>query len=157
WRRRHLRRHVLLCDLPCIRRPGVVRPNSGAHVRRARAPRRAEQHPRQLAPVLPDRIHPGTRRPARHDRARRVTLPEPSMSATTVGVEKREAVAIVTLNRPDISNALNLQMGMDLLAAAMACERDPGTRAVVLTGAGKHFCFGGDLRAMVSKGVAIEA
>ena len=54
----------------------------------------------------------------------------------------------MTLNRPDSANTLNLQMAMDLLAAAMTCARNPAVRAVVLTGAGRHFCFGGDLRAM---------
>jgi 2-(1,2-epoxy-1,2-dihydrophenyl)acetyl-CoA isomerase len=79
------------------------------------------------------------------------------MSASTVDVATRGAVAIITLNRPDNGNALNLQMGMDLLAAAMACGRDPTTRAVVLTGAGKSFCFGGDLRGMIAKESSIEA
>ena len=72
------------------------------------------------------------------------------MSAPTVQVETRGAVALVTLNRPDSGNTLNLQMAMDLLAAAMTCARNTAVRAVVLTGAGRHFCFGGDLRAMAS-------
>jgi 2-(1,2-epoxy-1,2-dihydrophenyl)acetyl-CoA isomerase len=76
------------------------------------------------------------------------------MSAPTVQVETRGAVALVTLNRPDAGNALNLQMGMDLLAAALACARNPAVRAVVLSGAGRHFCFGGDLRAMASRDTA---
>jgi 2-(1,2-epoxy-1,2-dihydrophenyl)acetyl-CoA isomerase len=73
------------------------------------------------------------------------------VSAPTVQVETRGAVALVTLNRPDEGNALNLQMGMDLLAAALACARNPAVRAVVLCGAGRHFCFGGDLHAMASR------
>jgi len=72
------------------------------------------------------------------------------VSAPTVQVETRGAVALVTLNRPDSGNALNLQMAMDLLAAAMTCARNSVVRAVVLTGAGRNFCFGGDLRAMDS-------
>jgi 2-(1,2-epoxy-1,2-dihydrophenyl)acetyl-CoA isomerase len=75
------------------------------------------------------------------------------MSTPTVDVETRGSVAIVTLNRPGQANTLNLQMGMDLLAAAMTCARSPAVRAVVLTGAGKNFSFGGDLRGM-SKGGA---
>ncbi|MBV9344637.1 MAG: enoyl-CoA hydratase/isomerase family protein [Gammaproteobacteria bacterium] len=70
------------------------------------------------------------------------------MATETVRLETRGAVALLTLNRPDEGNALNLQMAMDLLAAALACARDGALRAVVLTGAGRHFCFGGDLRAM---------
>ena len=56
-------------------------------------------------------------------------------------------MALVTLNRPESGNALNLQVAMDLLAAAMTCARNAAVRAVVLSGAGRHFCFGGDLRA----------
>ncbi len=69
------------------------------------------------------------------------------MSAPVVQVETRGAVALVTLNRPESGNALNLQVAMDLLAAAMTCGRTAAVRAVVLTGAGRNFCFGGDLRA----------
>lgn len=79
------------------------------------------------------------------------------MSASTVLVETRGSVAIVTLNRPDNANTLNLKMACDLLAAALICERSRDIRAVVLTGAGKHFCFGGDLRGMMSEGAAIDA
>ncbi len=73
------------------------------------------------------------------------------MAAPSVQVETRGAVALVTLNRPDSANTLNLQMAMDLLAAAMICARTAAVRAVVLTGAGRHFCFGGDLRAMATR------
>jgi len=76
------------------------------------------------------------------------------MAAPTVQVETRGAVALVTLNRPDSGNALNLQMAMDLLAASMTCARNRAVRAVVLCGAGRHFCFGGDLRAMASRDTA---
>ncbi|HUL19308.1 MAG TPA: enoyl-CoA hydratase-related protein [Steroidobacteraceae bacterium] len=76
------------------------------------------------------------------------------MSAPSVQVETRGAVALVTLNRPESANTLNLQMGMDLLAAALACARNAEVRAVVLTGAGRNFCFGGDLRAMASRDTA---
>jgi 2-(1,2-epoxy-1,2-dihydrophenyl)acetyl-CoA isomerase len=75
----------------------------------------------------------------------------------TVLVEVRDAVATVTLNRPEASNALNLDMGRDLLAAALQCEDDPAVRAVVVTGAGKHFCFGGDLRGMAEQGERVTA
>jgi 2-(1,2-epoxy-1,2-dihydrophenyl)acetyl-CoA isomerase len=76
------------------------------------------------------------------------------VGAAAVQVETRGAVALVTLNRPDGGNAINLQMAMDLLAAALACARNTAVRAVVLSGAGKHFCFGGDLRAMASRDTA---
>lgn len=76
------------------------------------------------------------------------------MSAPSVQLETRGAVALVTLNRPESANTLNLQMAMDLLAAALACARNAAVRAVVLTGAGRNFCFGGDLRAMASRETA---
>ncbi|HQW08442.1 MAG TPA: enoyl-CoA hydratase/isomerase family protein [Steroidobacteraceae bacterium] len=74
----------------------------------------------------------------------------------TVMVDIRGEVAVVTLNRPETANTLNLAMGRDLLTAALRCEADPAVRAVVLTGAGKAFCFGGDLRGMTSSGTPIE-
>jgi 2-(1,2-epoxy-1,2-dihydrophenyl)acetyl-CoA isomerase len=78
------------------------------------------------------------------------------MSAANVQVETHGAVALVTLNRPEQSNTLNLQMAMDLLAAALACARNAAVRAVVLTGAGRNFSFGGDLRAMGTRERALD-
>jgi 2-(1,2-epoxy-1,2-dihydrophenyl)acetyl-CoA isomerase len=73
------------------------------------------------------------------------------VSTSSVQVETRGAVALVTLNRPESANTLNLEMAMDLLAAALTCARNAAVRAVVLTGSGRNFCFGGDLRAMASR------
>jgi 2-(1,2-epoxy-1,2-dihydrophenyl)acetyl-CoA isomerase len=75
------------------------------------------------------------------------------MSTPSVQVETRGPVALVTLNRPDSANTIDLQMAMDLLAAAMTCSRNHAVRAVVLTGTGRNFCFGGDLHAIASEGV----
>ena len=57
-------------------------------------------------------------------------------------------VLLVTLNRPQLANALNTQMGIELRDLWVGLTRDPGdTRAVVLTGSGtKAFCAGGDLK-----------
>jgi 2-(1,2-epoxy-1,2-dihydrophenyl)acetyl-CoA isomerase len=71
------------------------------------------------------------------------------VSAPSVQVETRGAVALITLHRPE-TNTINIPMAMDLLAAAMACARNSAVRAVVLTGAGRNFCFGGDLRAITA-------
>ena len=69
------------------------------------------------------------------------------MSYETLQFEMRDAVAVVTLNRPDALNALTNQMGRELkLAFAAASEH--GARAIVLAGAGRAFCAGGDLREM---------
>lgn len=60
----------------------------------------------------------------------------------------RDHVLQVTLNRPEVANALNTQMGIDLCEVFEAIAQDPGdTRCVVITGAGdKAFCAGGDLK-----------
>jgi 2-(1,2-epoxy-1,2-dihydrophenyl)acetyl-CoA isomerase len=73
----------------------------------------------------------------------------------TVLVDVRDGIATVTLNNPAAANALNMAMGRDLLEAALRVEGDPAVRAVVVTGAGKHFCFGGDLAGMAEKGAAV--
>ena len=67
---------------------------------------------------------------------------------STVKFEVRDSVAWVTLNRPESGNSINLQFGRDLLDAATRCRGTHGVRAVVITGAGKAFSFGGDLGAM---------
>jgi 2-(1,2-epoxy-1,2-dihydrophenyl)acetyl-CoA isomerase len=66
----------------------------------------------------------------------------------TVKFELKGSVAWVTLNRPEAGNALNMQAGSELLDAATRCRGEHGVRAVVITGAGKAFSFGGDLAAM---------
>jgi 2-(1,2-epoxy-1,2-dihydrophenyl)acetyl-CoA isomerase len=68
------------------------------------------------------------------------------MAYTALLFDVRDHVAHLTLNRPDVYNALDATMARDLLAAVTACEQDPAVRAVLLTGAGKAFCAGGDLR-----------
>lgn len=56
-----------------------------------------------------------------------------------------EAVAVLTLNRPDRYNALTLELKNALLGAVREVEADETIRALVLTGAGKAFCVGQDL------------
>jgi 2-(1,2-epoxy-1,2-dihydrophenyl)acetyl-CoA isomerase len=60
----------------------------------------------------------------------------------------RENVATITLDRPDKLNAFTGTMREDLLAALRACEDDPDVRVVVITGAGRAFCAGGDVEFM---------
>jgi len=56
-------------------------------------------------------------------------------------------VATVTLNRPDLMNAMNTAMGEDLLACFTALNEDGDVRVVIFTGAGERaFCAGGDLK-----------
>src|ERR1700680_3697564 len=62
--------------------------------------------------------------------------------------DKGDGLVLLTLNRPQVANALNTQMGRDLLAFFDAVNADPlACRAIVVTGAGdKAFCAGGDLK-----------
>ncbi len=63
----------------------------------------------------------------------------------TVLLSIRDAVATITLNRPEAMNAWNGAMAGGLDAALRACDEDDDVRAVVLTGAGRAFCAGADL------------
>ena len=65
----------------------------------------------------------------------------------TVTLERRDGELRITLNRPDALNAWNKQLGTDLLAAVREAAADDGVRAVVITGAGRAFSSGADLRA----------
>jgi 2-(1,2-epoxy-1,2-dihydrophenyl)acetyl-CoA isomerase len=70
---------------------------------------------------------------------------------TLVNVEVADRVARLTLNRPDAGNALNLELTTALVEAAEGLQgSDVG--AVILTGAGKAFCVGGDLKWMHDEG-----
>ncbi len=70
------------------------------------------------------------------------------MNYPTLKTEQREHILVVTLNRPDVLNAINTQMGRDLYELWTSLIAEPGdTRCVVLTGAGERaFCAGGDLK-----------
>ncbi|MCA1716040.1 MAG: enoyl-CoA hydratase/isomerase family protein [Actinobacteria bacterium] len=70
----------------------------------------------------------------------------------TLDFDVRDGVAHITLNRPDAGNALNLELAQELLRAVMRCDEDPEVRAVVLAGAGRMFCVGGDLRSFTEQG-----
>jgi 2-(1,2-epoxy-1,2-dihydrophenyl)acetyl-CoA isomerase len=64
----------------------------------------------------------------------------------TVNVHRDGTAATIELNRPDTLNAWNAQLGHDLLAVVTAVAKDEGVRAVVITGAGRAFSAGADLR-----------
>ena len=70
-----------------------------------------------------------------------------SMSYETIQVEMRGAVGVITLNRPDSLNALTTEVGQEF-QAGVGELRERGARAIVITGAGRAFCAGGDLREM---------
>ena len=67
-------------------------------------------------------------------------------------VERRGRVGLVTLNRPEALNALDRTTLDELVAAVSAMDKDPGVGAVVITGSGKAFAAGADIKEMADKG-----
>ena len=67
-------------------------------------------------------------------------------SFKTIEVSAEDGVLTVTLNRPDSLNALTPEMSVELSGALKLAQRDASVRCVVITGAGKAFCAGQDLR-----------
>jgi Enoyl-CoA hydratase/carnithine racemase len=72
------------------------------------------------------------------------------MSYETLLVETRDAVVIVTLNRPQALNALNSTVMTELVGALKTFQTDPAIGAVVLTGSEKAFAAGADIKEMQS-------
>ena len=67
------------------------------------------------------------------------------MKYETILVEKRDGIAIITLNRPDKLNAVNLEMRLEVLDTLDELEVDEETRVVIFTGAGRAFCAGAEV------------
>jgi enoyl-CoA hydratase len=76
------------------------------------------------------------------------------MTYETILVEQRDAVTLVTLNRPQALNALNGQVLADLIRAFAAYDADPGQRCLVLTGSEKAFAAGADIKEMADRPAA---
>ncbi|EQB31433.1 enoyl-CoA hydratase-related protein [Sphingobium ummariense] len=77
------------------------------------------------------------------------------MAYETILVEHRDAVTLITLNRPQALNALNSQVLADLGKAFAAYDADPSQRCAVLTGSGeKAFAAGADIKEMADKPAA---
>lgn len=74
------------------------------------------------------------------------------MQYTNLLFAVRDNVAYITFNRPDAANALTAEMSRELMYAALQCDEDPAVRAVVITGSGRMFCAGGDLKAFAAQG-----
>jgi len=68
-----------------------------------------------------------------------------------VDFEIRGSVGYITLNRPDAANALNAEVARQLDQAALQCDENKKIRAVLMTGAGRMFCGGGDLKAFAAQ------
>jgi enoyl-CoA hydratase/carnithine racemase len=68
-------------------------------------------------------------------------------SYETLIVTVEDGVAVVTLNRPDVGNAFNIQMTTEFDEALWSLDADESVRAIVVTGSGRSFCTGWDLSA----------
>jgi 2-(1,2-epoxy-1,2-dihydrophenyl)acetyl-CoA isomerase len=68
------------------------------------------------------------------------------MAYDNVIYEVKDGVATVTLNRPAAYNALNLALARDLFHATLEADEDRAVRCILITGAGKAFCAGGDVK-----------
>lgn len=69
---------------------------------------------------------------------------------STLLFDVRDNVARITLNRPDAANTISLELAKDLMVAALRCDEDPAVRAVVITGSGRMFSGGGDLKSFMA-------
>ncbi len=69
----------------------------------------------------------------------------------TIRHQVSDGVATISLNRPESLNAMNAEMRGELLAALRSAARDDHSRAVIITGAGRGFCSGADLRGGASE------
>jgi 2-(1,2-epoxy-1,2-dihydrophenyl)acetyl-CoA isomerase len=73
-------------------------------------------------------------------------MTDASPTVETIRVETADAIATLTLNRPQALNAFDRAMKTDLLAALRSVGRDRSVRALIVTGEGRAFCAGQDLR-----------
>src|SRR5260370_11540479 len=72
-------------------------------------------------------------------------------SLTTLLFKVSEHVAYITLNRPTAVNSVSLELAEELHAVARECDDSNSVRAVLLTGAGRIFCGGGDLKSFAAQ------
>lgn len=68
------------------------------------------------------------------------------MQFKTLLFDIQDHVAHITLNRPEVANAINLELAKELMEATFCCDEDPLIRAVLISGKGSMFCVGGDLK-----------
>src|SRR6266852_4904252 len=79
--------------------------------------------------------------------------PQPAQAGPVLLEAKHDGIATVVMNRPDRLNALNNELATALNDALGRLAADESVRVVVITGAGRAFCAGGDL-ALIGKGRA---
>ena len=74
-----------------------------------------------------------------------------------IQLDTHQHVATVTLNRPEQGNSIDLASAKEMMDVAIACSEDDNIRSVVLTGAGKAFCVGGDIKTFAADADEIGA
>jgi 2-(1,2-epoxy-1,2-dihydrophenyl)acetyl-CoA isomerase len=70
---------------------------------------------------------------------------------STIVFESRDSVAKITLNRPDAANSLKPALAAEMMDAIVRCEDDTAVRALIVTGSGRFFCAGADLKGFYSQ------
>ena len=75
-----------------------------------------------------------------------------SLSFESLILDIQERVATITLHRPDAANGLDTNMSQELALAAQQCASNAEVKAVILTGSGRFFSAGGDIKAMLAFG-----
>lgn len=78
------------------------------------------------------------------------------MAYSSLSFEVEDGVGLIRLNRPNDGNAIILEMAHELQDVATRCDEAPEIRAVVLTGNGKMFCAGGDLKVFAAQGEKVS-
>lgn len=76
----------------------------------------------------------------------------PPVVVQPLHTEGREGIVHVVLNKPETSNGMDVPLLKALYEAVMECHRMPDLRVLVLSGAGKNFCAGGDVKDFAAKG-----
>ncbi|MFC1941199.1 enoyl-CoA hydratase-related protein [Chloroflexota bacterium] len=73
------------------------------------------------------------------------------MEYQTLIVEKKNRVGVITLNRPEVRNALNAQLSEEMIEALQGFDKDPDVVVIIITGAGAAFCSGHDFSELQGK------
>jgi|TARA_B110000037_G_scaffold53731_2_gene65987 2-(1,2-epoxy-1,2-dihydrophenyl)acetyl-CoA isomerase len=88
----------------------------------------------------------------RNQRGKKMTITKIETGTEHLLAENNDGVAVLTLNRPEARNAMSGEMNAALQKVLADAELDHEIKCIVLTGAGKGFCAGGDVKGMASSG-----
>jgi 2-(1,2-epoxy-1,2-dihydrophenyl)acetyl-CoA isomerase len=76
---------------------------------------------------------------------------------STILFAVRDKVAHLSFNRPEAANSLNATVSAEMMDAVVRCEDDADIRALVVSGAGRFFCAGADLKGFYSAGSELKS